>query len=189
MARLCPNCKKYNDSDAKFCEFCGSNIAGVKSDSTVDNRLGILDDFLEWFNQQSNVVKAGLGIGGICCIGIVLLLVFGGISPEQNTVQVQDVKVTASGFGSYDLSAIIIPNKDMDYLEMVLIWYDANGAVLDKNSLVWNINNPKAGQPYKATGTDYFSGSKPTKVEVLIYDTAFSHNDTKPIYQSMFTIS
>jgi hypothetical protein len=171
-------------------------VPNTKSNNPIDDIMGQVKQqskgFMGWFNQQSKGIKAVVGIGAVCCLGLFLLVVIGGIfSPEQtnNTLTGQDVKVTPSGYGSYDLTATITPNKDFSYLEMVLVWYDSTGAVMDKDSLAWNINDVKAGQPLKATASSIISGNtKPSKFDMIIYDSSFSDNETKAIYKQTYTI-
>ncbi|MDO9045987.1 MAG: hypothetical protein Q7U35_11915 [Methanobacteriaceae archaeon] len=99
-------------------------------------------------------------------------------SASETSLNVTNVKVVSQGYGSYDIKATITPDKDYSYLEMVLIWYDFTGAVIEKNSLVWNINDVSAGQTLKVTGNGYISGEEnPAKVDVLIFDSVFSGSD------------
>lgn len=96
-------------------------------------------------------------------------------SPKLN---VSDVSVTSEGYGSYKIKSTIVPDQDYSYLEMVAIWYDDSGAVIEKSPLVWNINDVKAGQTYKATGSAYLSSDQnPAKVDILIFDSVFSGGD------------
>jgi hypothetical protein len=73
---------------------------------------------------------------------------------------------------------------------MVLIWYDASGAVLNKDPLAWNINNAKAGQTIKATGNGMLTGDEsPAKVDVLIFDSVFSDGDeSSAIYKTTLEV-
>lgn len=99
-------------------------------------------------------------------------------SASETSLNVTNVKLVSQGYGSYDVKATITPDKDYSYLEMVLIWYDSTGAVIEKNSLVWNINDVSAGQTLKVTGNGYISGEEnPAKVDVLIFDSVFSGSD------------
>lgn len=105
-------------------------------------------------------------------------------------LNVTNLKVVSEGYGSYDVKATINPDKDYSYLEMVLVWYDSSGAVIEKNSLVWNINDVKAGQILKATGNGYITGEeKPAKVDVLIFDGVFSGGDeSSAIYKKTIEV-
>lgn len=78
----------------------------------------------------------------------------------------------------YSVSASITPSKHMDYLEMVAIWYDSSGAVIETSPLLWNVNDAQAGQVYKAKGQDsLYQKGTPVKVNIYIFDSAFSGGD------------
>lgn len=111
-------------------------------------------------------------------------------SASESSLNVTNVKVVSQGYGSYDVKATITPDKDYSYLEMVLIWYDSTGAVIEKNSLVWNINDVSAGQTLKVTGNGYISGEEnPAKVDVLIFDSVFSGSDeSSAIYKKTIEV-
>jgi hypothetical protein len=100
-------------------------------------------------------------------------------STGQSEINVTNVSVSSSGYGEYDLKAVITPKKDMDYLEMDAIWYDSSGAVIETSNLLWNVDNAKAGQIYKAKGMEsLYQEGTPTKVDVYIFDSVFSGGDT-----------
>ncbi|PKL66576.1 MAG: hypothetical protein CVV28_09230 [Methanobacteriales archaeon HGW-Methanobacteriales-1] len=128
-------------------------------------------------------------------IGVVVLLIMGIVaisgctdsgsssngtsaSSDAASLNVSNLKVVSEGYGMYKVKATVIPDKDYDYLEMVLIWYDASGAVIDKNPLAWNINDVTSGQTLKVTGNGILTGDeKPAKVDVLFFDSVFSGSD------------
>ena len=109
---------------------------------------------------------------------------------SDSSLKVSNLEVVSEGYGMYDVKTTIVPDKDYDYLEMVLIWYDSSGAIIEKNSLVWNINNVKSGQTLKVTGNGYITGDEvPAKVDVLIFDTVFSDGDeSNAIYKETFEL-
>jgi hypothetical protein len=102
----------------------------------------------------------------------------------QSEINVTNVSVSSSGSGFYNINAVIVPSKNIDYLEMAAIWYDSSGAVIESSPLVWNVNNVQAGQVYKANGEDsLYQKGTPTKVDIYIFDSVFSGGDTsKAIY-------
>ncbi|GAB6054799.1 hypothetical protein JCM15415_01150 [Methanobacterium movens] len=109
---------------------------------------------------------------------------------SRSNLKVSDVEVVSEGYGMYKIKATIMPEKDYSYLEMVLIWYDDSGAVIDKNPLAWNINDVKSGQALKITGTGILTGDEaPAKVDILIFDSVFSGGDESgAIYKSSVTL-
>ncbi|WP_414469254.1 FxLYD domain-containing protein [Methanobacterium sp. ACI-7] len=133
---------------------------------------------------------------------IIILLILGivGISgctdssssssnPPQSSAapfQIENLKVTNQGYGGYSIKGELTPNQDLSYLEMVTVWYDASGAVIDRNPLAWNMNDLKSGQKVKFSTNDYLSSDKetPAKVELLVFKGAFSGgDDSSAIYR------
>ena len=152
---------------------------------------------------------------GLCCVGLLLIAGISGMmapdkttatvantsnspsnnspaspTPQSDDITVKNLKVTSGGYGDYDVTGEIIPNSDMDYLEMALTWYDSSGAVIEKDPMVWNINNVKAGQTLKVDGSSYISDKgTPAKVDVLIFDSSLSGgDDSNAIYKQTLTV-
>ncbi|MBZ2166640.1 hypothetical protein [Methanobacterium spitsbergense] len=132
-------------------------------------------------------------MGGIFLI-LAVVLVSGCTSSGNNTqtaapINVTNVTAGPGEFGMYTVTAAITPNENLDYLEMVAIWYDSSNAVIQTSSLLWNVNNPQAGQVYKAKGEDsLYQKGTPTRVEIYIFDSVFSGGDTsKAIYHHTVT--
>jgi hypothetical protein len=126
-------------------------------------------------------------IGGILLI-LSVVAISGCTSSGNNTqtapINVTNVTAGPGSFGMYTVTATITPNKNIDYLEMVAIWYDSSGAVIQTSNLLWNVNNAQSGQVYKAKGEDsLYQKGTPAKVEIYIFDSVFSGGDTsKAIY-------
>ena len=101
-------------------------------------------------------------------------------SGNKNSVNVTNLEVFNEGYGMYYVTCDIVPRQDTSYLEMVLVWYDSSGAVLDRTPLAWNINDAKAGQTIKARGmASLYQKGTPAKVQVLLYDSSFSGGSDK----------
>jgi len=121
-------------------------------------------------------------------LGVLIVLSVVGISgctssgnstSDQAKINVTNLTVKSTGYGSYDINAVVVPNKNIGYLEMATVWYDSSGAVIEQSPLVWNINNVTAGQVYKVTGMDsLYDKGTPAKVDVYIFDSVFSGGDT-----------
>ena len=217
----CPNCGKQNKITAKFCEGCGTALSDVTATSAPEESKSTSGGPMGWWNKQSTKGKAVIGIVGICCLGLILIVGIGGLmSPDQTTsnvqvnttqssnatptasssqtsssdtqgpIAVQNLKVKSGGYGDYDVTCTLIPNQDESYLEMATIWYDSSGAVIEQDPLSWNIDNAKAGQTYKVTGSSYISDKgTPVKVDVLIFDSVFSGGDASDaIYKQTLTV-
>lgn len=137
--------------------------------------MSLKDDVKDW----SNAKKAMTGIV-ICCAGLIIIFALFSIgTPDANTkLNVSDVSISPQGYGAYDVTANIVPDKDYSYLEMAIIFYDESGAVIGTSPLVWNGNDIKQGQVYKISGTAYLSGDNvPVKAEIGIFDSVFSGSD------------
>ena len=113
-------------------------------------------------------------------VGILAILVVVSVSGctssgDKTSVNVTNLKVSSGGYGMYNVNCDIVPKQDVSYLEMVLVWYDSTGAVIDRTPLAWNINDAKAGQTIRAKGTaSLYEKGTPAKVQVLIFDSAFA---------------
>ncbi|MEN4006412.1 MAG: hypothetical protein PQ964_03530 [Methanobacteriaceae archaeon] len=118
----------------------------------------------------------------------------GRISSESDTskpsINVTNVKAAPGEYGMHDVSGQIVPDKDIDYLEVQAIWYDSGGAVIATSPLLWNVNDAKAGQVYKFKGgTSLYQKGTPAKVDILIFDSVFSGGDTsKAIYKTTLNL-
>lgn len=148
------------------------------------------------------VEKKYVGIIGVALILVVIMASgcidnkkSGNNTTNSNTdtgsaLTVTDLKVISQGYGSYDVKATITPNKDISYLEMVAISYDSSGAIIEKNSMIWYVNEAKKGQVYKVTGHAYVTGNeKPVKMDILIFDSAFSSgNEENNIFKQTVNI-
>lgn len=107
-------------------------------------------------------------------------------STNKSTLNVTGVTVTSSGYGFYDVTGTITPNKNYSYLEMVIKWYDAQGNVIQRSPLAWNINEAKAGESIKFDAKCSIpQGSTPVKFDLMIFDSAFSGGDeSNAIYKT-----
>jgi hypothetical protein len=87
MTKICPECKTENMDSAEFCQNCGAelpkftyNVPQKDVEATEKAKSG------GWWSRQSTGVKLGIAIGGICCIGIIVIIVlFGMYLPDLST--------------------------------------------------------------------------------------------------------
>lgn len=118
--------------------------------------------------------KVGL-VFGVLAILVVVAVSGCTSSGDKNSLNVTNLKVSNGGYGTYYVSCDIVPNQDISYLEMVLVWYDSTGAVIDRSPLAWNINDAKAGQTIRAKGmASLYEKGTPAKVTVMIFDSPFA---------------
>lgn len=146
--------------------------------------MSFLDDWKEW-----STAKKAISIILVCCIGLIIVaLVGGGLSSDKNTspdstIDVKNIAISSSGYGGYELTCKVIPDKDYSYLEAQIIFYDSDDAVIDKSPLVWNMNDIKANQTIKVTGSAYVQGdATPTHAKVLFFDNSLSTEESDAIF-------
>jgi hypothetical protein len=124
-------------------------------------------------------------VGGIVVLVLLVLIIAvassgsGSNTQSQSPLNVSNISVTSQGYGMYNVNTKVVPNKDFSYLEMAVIFYDSDGAVVGTSPLVWNVNDAKQGQTYKVQGSATANtGSTPKKATVFFFDSAFSGGDT-----------
>lgn len=152
--------------------------------------MSFLDDWKEWSTS-----KKAISIIVVCCIGLIIIgLVLGSFSSDKNTspdstIAVSDLAISNQGYGMYDVTCKLIPDKDYSYLEAQVIFYDSEGTVIEKNPLVWNMNDVQKDQTIKVSGSAYISGDNtPAKAKVLFFDNSLSSDDSKAIYSQEVTM-
>lgn len=97
---------------------------------------------------------------------------FGG---NDDKLKVEDLEISDGGYGSYDVTCKLEAAKEFNYLEMVIIFYDDSGAIIEKNPLVWNMNDVPKDQTIKVSGYAYITGDDtPAKADVFIFDDVFT---------------
>jgi hypothetical protein len=120
-----------------------------------------------------------LVLGGLLILILGVVMVSGCTSSpkvdDTPKINVTNLKVVSQGYGMYDVKATITPNQDISYMEMVVIAYDVDDAVIERSPMAWNTNDAKSGQVQKATGMVFIQGNeKPVKMDVLIFDSVFA---------------
>ncbi len=104
-------------------------------------------------------------------------------------VEVNNTTLVYTGYGTYNITADITPLKDFSYLEIQLEFYDSSDNLLDKDTLVWNINNPTKDQMIKATGSAYLqSSTDPAYAKMYIVETGFG-DSSDSIYNETVNIT
>ncbi len=81
----CPKCGKQNKVTAKFCESCGTDLSGVTATSAPTESGNTSGGPMGWWSKQSTKGKALIGIVGICCLGLILIVGIGGLLSPENT--------------------------------------------------------------------------------------------------------
>jgi len=82
----CPNCGKQNKMNAKFCENCGTDLSNVNSTSKPEKSKNASGGIMDHWNKRSTKGKAAIGIIGLCCIGVILMVAISGLmAPDKTT--------------------------------------------------------------------------------------------------------
>lgn len=90
MSKICPNCKSTNPNKADFCQNCGADFKNVLPTTQSSGTS-------EWWNKQGTGTKAAIGIAGICCIGLILIVAFAGMfSSDKTTSTSTDTNTSTS---------------------------------------------------------------------------------------------
>jgi hypothetical protein len=113
------------------------------------------------------------------------------LNTNSNDIEVSNLKIESEGYSMYDVNCDLTPKKDFTYLEMYVIFYNADGAVLEKNNLVWNTNNPAKDQLIKVSGSAFVrnNNEKPVRAEVYFTDSALESNPENALYVENVTMS
>lgn len=108
----------------------------------------------------------------------------GGSDAAQERINVTDLNIKSQGYSMYEVTCNLIPKENFTYLEMQVNFYDSDNAVIGKDSMVWNINNPVEGETIKVSGTAMTDSSSttPAKAEVYFYDEPFSGTPEDALY-------
>lgn len=81
MVKFCPECGKENQDNAAFCQGCGEDIKNVKPVKSSPSNERTTNQ-----TEQQNSNKKWLGLAGICCIGLILIIAVSGMfSPDKTT--------------------------------------------------------------------------------------------------------
>lgn len=115
-------------------------------------------------------------------IGLLLLIVSvsavsaGLFGSNNDKIQVDNLKISDEGYDMYDVTCDLVSKEKISYLEMIVVFYDDSGAILEKNPIVWNMNDVPKDQTIKVSGSAFVNSGSPAKAEVYFVDDAL-HND------------
>ncbi|HOI41073.1 MAG TPA: PsbP-related protein [Methanobacterium sp.] len=86
MGKFCPECGKENVNSAEFCENCGEQLPKSATVSAASD-IPSTKPKGGWWSQQSTGVKAGIALGGLCCLGLIVVVFFFGLFiPDLSTM-------------------------------------------------------------------------------------------------------
>ena len=102
---------------------------------------------------------------------------------DSDKLTVDNLKIDDEGYGMYDVTCNLKAAKEFNYLEMVVVFYDDSGAIIEKSPLVWNMNDVPKDQTIKVSGSAFISGDNtPAKAEVFIFDDSLETDLDKAIF-------
>ena len=102
---------------------------------------------------------------------------------DSDKLTVDNLKIDDEGYGMYDVTCNLKADKEFNYLEMVLVFYDDSGAIIEKSPLVWNMNNVPKDKTIKVSGSAFINGDNtPSKAEVYIFDDSLDTDLDKAIF-------
>ena len=102
---------------------------------------------------------------------------------DSDKLTVDNLKIDDEGYGMYDVTCNLKAAKEFSYLEMVVVFYDDSGAIIEKSPLVWNMNDVPKDQTIKVSGSAFISGDNtPAKAEVFIFDDSLETDLDKAIF-------
>ena len=91
---------KANEKLSNFqCE-CGGELTSneITSETVKTKKSKEKPDIKEEWNKQSKNKKIGIGIAGVCCIGLILIIVFAGVfSPNKTTTTANSKSYSGQG--------------------------------------------------------------------------------------------
>lgn len=129
---------------------------------------------------------------------IIILVAVGGslshdaeLAQKTSSLEVSNVTIKSEGYSMYTVSCDLTPKMNYSYLEMVVVFYDSNGAVIGKSPIVWNTNNPAKDQLIKVSGTAMTSNSNtvPARAELYFYDDALKSDPEDAVFVKNVTIT
>lgn len=95
MAKYCPKCGNENKDSSKFCESCGEQLPESATVSAASDIPPSSKPKGGWWSQQSTGVKAGIALGGLCCLGIIaVIVIFGLFTPDLSTLNTTSSNTT-----------------------------------------------------------------------------------------------
>lgn len=179
----CPNCGNKIKDDGVFCPKCGTNIHTYEPQTVEKSKKRLIP------TKNNDIIK-GI-IVGVCLIIIILCVcaIIGNLgNMNKSGLIVENVSVSNDMFGQ-KFTADIIPDKDYDYLGARIVYYDANGAVLKTNAILWNMPDVHKGQHIKMQGDSYsydYAGN-PASAKILFFDSALKQKEDEALF--VYTIN
>ena len=136
MSKICPNCKAENSNIAEFCQNCGNKIHKEAKEPQVDRSTNNAE-LGGWWRGLSNSGK-GTVFGGICCVGLIVIIVFSGFMSSENSSNFKTAALTNTNINSAVSGQLNGQNvsSDVNGGNITITSSDSDGSFLDEKSLV-----------------------------------------------------
>ncbi|EKQ51309.1 MAG: hypothetical protein B655_2229, partial [Methanobacterium sp. Maddingley MBC34] len=80
MTKICPKCNTKNADSSGFCQNCGEELPESTSKPSKTGGIGA------WWSKRGSGAKVGIIVAGLCCIGLIAIVVLAGMaSPDKTT--------------------------------------------------------------------------------------------------------
>lgn len=108
---------------------------------------------------------------------------------DNNNLNVSGTSIEYIGNNAYEINSYVVPLRNYNYLEMQVIFYDAQGlAIPTQNTLIWNMNDPIINQGIKVSGFETLNSTQtPVKAEVYFFDQPLSNDISQAVYHFTYT--
>ena len=137
MTKICPECKTENMDSAEFCQNCGAELPKFTYNvPPKDEMAAEKPKSGGWWGKQSSGVKIGIAIGGICCIGIIVIIVlFGMYLPDlstYNTTTSTDTSTSTAALGTTFSQGGLTFNYPSDWVTSTVTYTGTTASNLQK---------------------------------------------------------
>lgn len=116
---------------------------------------------------------------GLLIIILIILIAFCivGLTGNKETLVINDINIQQDAFGIYKLVGHVTPEKDFDYIEARITFYDNSNTIIGKSSIAWNILHAKAGETLSlGTGVGAVCDGAPSYAVIEFFDNVYSDN-------------
>ena len=98
-----------------------------------------------------------------------------GLTGNKETLVIKDINIQKDAFGIYKLVGHVTPEKDFDYIEARITFYDNSNTIIGKSSIAWNILHAKAGETLSlGNGVGAVCDGAPSYAVIEFFDNVYS---------------
>ena len=89
MTKICPKCNTKNADSSGFCQNCGEELPEATSKPSKTGGIGA------WWSKRGSGAKVGIIVAGLCCIGLIGIVVLAGMASPDKTTSTNTTTTTA----------------------------------------------------------------------------------------------